>query len=56
VLVLEPGYLRDAPPSLHLALPVVVPDSTERLLVGNGWRPRSWLPRSWGRLARVDLG
>jgi hypothetical protein len=54
VVVLEPGYLVDAPPSLHLALSAsdeIVP----QVLASNGWKPRSWLPRSWRRLARVDL-
>jgi hypothetical protein len=54
VLVVEVGYLMDAAPGLHLALPVVVPGTAERVLADNGWSARSWWPRTWGRLARVD--
>ena len=56
IVVIEPSYRVDAPPSLHLAVSLpVVTAPPEPVLRANGWAPRGWLRRSWGLLARVDL-
>ena len=55
VLVVEPGPIIDTPPVIHMAVPVVVPDSVDRVLAERHWRARVWIERTLGRVARVDL-